>query len=240
MQEKKRRVGHFLRKGYSSRQLPEFNSMEQPPAKTRRRKNMRSEDREKQILEGAVRFFAECGFEGQTRELATRLGVSHAVIYRHFASKEDLIERVYAQVYTSRWRESWNGLIADRSLPLEERMVRFYREYADRVFEYDWVRIFISSGLKSYGLPQRYLGIIRDRVIVPAVAEMRHDLGLPERSPSEAEQELFWALHGGVFYVAIRKYIYEVGVPEDIEGTVTRTTRAFLAGIRAQMQAEGA
>ena len=132
---------------------------------TPRRKNMRRDDRDQQILEEAVRFFAECGFEGQTRELAKRLGVSHAVIYRHFDSKEALIERVYEHVYTSRWRSQWEDWVTDRSQPLEARLIRFYCDYADCVFEYEWVRIFISSGLKSYGLPERYLAIVRDRII---------------------------------------------------------------------------
>lgn len=208
---------------------------DQVPAPAPRRKNMRWEDREKQILEAAVRFFAENGFEGQTRELAKRLGVSHAVIYRHFDSKEALIERVYQHVYTSRWRSDWEALILDRSLPLEERLIRFYRAYVDCVFEYDWVRIFVSSGLKSYSLPQRYLSIIRTRVILPAAMELRHDLGLPERAPTEAEEELFWGLHGGVFYMAIRKYIYSTDVPQDAAAAVTRTVRAFMGGIKAQV-----
>lgn len=211
--------------------------MGQEPSTSRRRKNMPAEARERQILEGAVRFFAEYGLEGQTRELAMRLGVSHAVIYRHFASKEELIERVYEHIYTSRWRNEWDSLITDRSLPLDERLVRFYQEYANCVFEYEWVRIFVYSGLKSYGLPERYLSIIRSRIIRPAVVEMRHDLGLPEQLPSEPEEELFWGLHGSVFYMAIRKYIYETSIPEDVTGTVTRTVRAFLIGIRAQMHA---
>ncbi|WP_449041794.1 TetR/AcrR family transcriptional regulator [Paracoccus sp. (in: a-proteobacteria)] len=213
--------------------------MTQQTEKAPRRKNMRWEDREEHILNEAVRFFAECGFEGQTRELAKRLGLSHAAIYRHFASKEALIERVYEHVYTSRWRASWDQLIIDRSLPLEARLIRFYREYAECVFEYEWVRIFISSGLKSYGLPERYLAIIRSRVIRPAVAELRHELGLPPALPSEPEEELFWGLHGGVFYLAIRKYIYTTPVPEDIQGTVTGLVRAFLPGIRARIAAPG-
>jgi hypothetical protein len=40
--------------------------------------------------------------------------------------------------------------------------------YAKRVFDYDWVRIFVSSGLKSYGLTERYLDIIRSKKIEPA------------------------------------------------------------------------
>ncbi|PZX48578.1 TetR/AcrR family transcriptional regulator [Cereibacter changlensis] len=211
---------------------------DQVSAPAPRRKNMRWEDREKQILEAAVRFFAENGFEGQTRELAKRLGVSHAVIYRHFDSKEALIERVYQHVYTSRWRSEWEALILDRSLPLEERLIRFYRDYVDCVFEYEWVRIFISSGLKSYSLPQRYLDIILSRIIRPAVRELRHDLDLPEREPTEAEEELFWGLHGGVFYMAIRKFIYATEVPDPVEGAVTRTVRAFMGGIPSLLRAD--
>lgn len=209
--------------------------MEKTASSTSPRKNMRSVDRERQILEETVRFFAEYGFEGQTRELAKRLGVSHGVIYRHFESKQALIERVYEHVYVSRWRSRWNELIVDRSIPLEERLVQFYREYAQRVFEYEWVRIFISAGLKSYGLPERYLAIIRSRIIRPAVMELRHDLGLPDRLPSESEEELFWGLHGGVFYLAIRKYIYATNTPEDVDGTVVRTVKSFMSGIRSQI-----
>ncbi len=84
-----------------------------------RRKNMRSADREKLIVSEAVRFFAECGFEGKTRELAKRMGVSHAVIYRHFESKEALIERVYDHVYVKRWNPDWEPLVLDRSRSLQ-------------------------------------------------------------------------------------------------------------------------
>ncbi|KAA0972697.1 TetR/AcrR family transcriptional regulator [Aureimonas fodinaquatilis] len=198
---------------------------------------MRGEEREQHILEGAVRFFAECGFDGQTRELAKRLGISHAVIYRHFDSKEALIERVYEHVYTSRWQAEWQDWIIDRSQPLENRMVRFYQAYAACVFEYEWVRIFIASGLNSYGLPQRYLDIVRTRIILPAIAEMRQELNLPQHAPQEAEEELFWALHGGVFYMAIRKYIYETKVTDDVEAAVTRTVKAFFGGVPAIFRA---
>lgn len=210
--------------------------MDETAAPAPRRKNMRRDDRDQQILEEAVKFFAECGFEGQTRELAKRLGVSHAVIYRHFDSKEALIERVYEHVYTSRWRSEWEDWITDRSQKLEDRLIRFYRAYAECVFEYEWVRIFISSGLKSYGLPARYLAIVRDRIIRPAVVEARHELGLPDQLPSEAEEELFWGLHGGVFYMAIRKYIYGTGIAEDVGSAVERTVRAYLSGIPALMK----
>ncbi|NRB17035.1 MAG: TetR/AcrR family transcriptional regulator [Rhodobacteraceae bacterium] len=194
---------------------------------------MRREDREKMIISEAVRFFAECGFEGQTRELAKRMGVSHAVIYRHFDSKDALIERVYDHVYVKRWNPDWEPLVLDRSRSLQDRMTQFYIEYANRVFDYDWVRIFVSSGLKSYGLTERYLDIIRTKIIRPAALELRYevDQGSSPAVPTEEDLELFWGLHGAVFYIAIRKYVYGERVEIDIELAVTNTVSAFFNGV---------
>lgn len=199
-----------------------------------RRRNMRREDREKLIISEAVRFFAENGFEGQTRELAKRMGISHAVIYRHFASKDALIERVYDQVYVKRWNPEWEPLVLDRSRTLQDRLTQFYVEYSERVFDYDWVRIFVSSGLKSYGLTERYLGIIRTKIIRPAAMELRRKNGgvSEDITPlSNEELELFWGLHGAVFYIAIRKYVYMETVDIDVKSTIANTVRIFFKGI---------
>ena len=200
-----------------------------------RRKNMRAEEREKAIVTEAVRFFAEVGFEGQTRELAKRMGISHAVIYRHFDSKDALIERVYDHIYLRRWNPEWEPLILDRSRSLEDRLTQFYKEYAIRVFDYDWVRIFVSSGLKSYDLTGRYLSIIREKIVIPAASELRHELGRdPIRGiPDENELELFWGLHGSIFYIAIRKFVYNVAVDIDVDATVENAVRSFFHGIQS-------
>src|SRR4051794_36346756 len=145
-----------------------------------KRRNMRAADRERAILDEAIRFFAERGFEGQTRELAKRVGIAHSVIYRHFPSKEALIERVYQEVYLSRWSPDWGPLIRDRSQPLQVRLTGFYLDYVARVFEYNWVRIFVFSGMKSFGINGRYLELVRREIIDPAAIELRHELGLPD------------------------------------------------------------
>ena len=206
------------------------------PSERPRRKNMRAEEREKAIGTEAVRLFAEVGFEGQTRELAKRMGISHAVIYRHFESKDALIERVYDHIYLRRWNPDWEPLVLDRSRTLEARLTQFYKEYAARVFDYDWVRIFVSSGLKSYDLTGRYLSIIREKIIQPAAVELRIELDCPSvgETPDANELELFWGLHGSIFYIAIRKYVYNVSVEIDIDTVVEHTVRAFFNGVRAE------
>jgi len=200
-----------------------------------RRRNMRAPEREQIILNEAIRFFAEHGFEGQTRELAKRLGITHSAIYRHFPSKEALIERVYEHVYLSRWEASWGALVRDRSLPLEERLAQFYLNYVERVFDYDWVRIFVFSGLRDFGITSRYLAIVREEIIEPACIELRHELKLPPVSElplQEREIEMFWGLHGRIFYMAIRRFVYQTPTPAQLDQIVRDAARAFMAGAR--------
>ncbi|APG10218.1 AcrR family transcriptional regulator [Bradyrhizobium elkanii] len=199
---------------------------------------MRAADRERAIVDEAIRFFAEHGFEGQTRELAKRMGITHSAIYRHFPSKEALIERVYQEVYLSRWSPDWGSMIRDRSLSLEARLTRFYLDYVERVFEYNWVRIFVFSGMKSFGITGRYLDIVRREIIEPAAAELRHDLKLPDAKShplSERETELFWGLHGRIFYLAIRKFIYETPIPPDLDAIVRDAVQTFMDGAKMTM-----
>lgn len=58
-----------------------------PPSLTR----IPSDERRDRILDAALRVFAERGFHGATtRELAKAAGVSEALMFRHFPTKEDL------------------------------------------------------------------------------------------------------------------------------------------------------
>jgi AcrR family transcriptional regulator len=201
-----------------------------------RRRNMRAAERERLIVDEAIRFFAERGFDGEMRELAIRIGIAHSAIYRHFPSKEALIERVYQEVYLSRWSPGWGALIRDRTLPLEARLTGFYLDYVARVFEYNWVRIFVFSGMKSFGITGRYLEMVRREIIEAAASELRHELGLPDTRAcplSERETEMIWGLHGRIFYLAIRKFIYETPIPRDLDAVVRDAVTSFLEGARA-------
>lgn len=202
----------------------------------RGRKNMPAAEREKVILESAIRFFAEHGFEGQQRELAKRIGITHSAIYRHFPSKEALVERVYEHVYLGSWQKHWGDLIQDRSRPLEARLIQFYSEYIDHIFRFDWVRIFIFAGLKSFDISERYLAMVMKTVGTPALLEAREEFGFasPDAPIGWREQELFWGLHGRIFYMAIRKFVYRMPIPPDEERpvVVSDAVRQFILGTR--------
>jgi AcrR family transcriptional regulator len=198
------------------------------------RQRLKPADRESMIVAGAVRFFAEVGFEGQTRELARRLGITQPLLYRYFPSKSALIERVYREFFVTRLDPQSEAELIDRTIPLRERLTRFYLAYARRTLTYEWVRIYMFSGLKGVGLNPRYQKLLRERVFTPVIREIRAEIGLPppsERALTDSEVEHVYALHASIFYLGVRKWIYGMDPPEDLEQGVANRVAAFLDGV---------
>ncbi|MCQ9157207.1 TetR/AcrR family transcriptional regulator [Acidomonas methanolica] len=199
----------------------------------RKRRRLDPEDREREIVDGAVAFFAEVGFDGGLRDLAKRLGITHQNLFRYFPTKEALIDRVYEEVYLGRWQVEWEVLLADRSIALEQRLTQFYRAYLQAIFRYDWVRIFVFAGLKGVGITQRYLELVQARVVEPLARELRVTTGLPDTTEVPLlpeETEMAWGLHGELFYLAVRRWVYEMKVPDDLDTVVRVAVVRFLAG----------
>lgn len=60
---------------------------------------LNANDRRSQILAAALDVFAELGFHGaRTRDLAEKAGVSEALLFRHFPTKEDLIRAILESI----------------------------------------------------------------------------------------------------------------------------------------------
>lgn len=204
------------------------------------RQHLPAAEREQQIVEAAATFFAEHGFEGQTRELAKTMGITHSAIFRYFPSKEALIERVYDHVFLARWDANWKAQIADRSRTLQNRLEQFYIEYANRIFDAQWMRIFMFAGLKGHPMTDRYVSLVRNQLIKPVCGELRAELKLPSLTdvPMTArEEEAFWALHGAMFYLGIRTFIYEVRSHQDRTETIRDQVQIFLSGAPAVLRA---
>jgi AcrR family transcriptional regulator len=198
-----------------------------------KRRRLDPEDREREIIDGAVAFFAEVGFDGGLRDLAKRLGITHQNLFRYFPTKEALIDRVYEEVYLGRWQVEWEVLLADRAIALEQRLMQFYRSYLQAIFRYDWVRIFVFAGLKGVGITQRYLELVHARVVEPLARELRVATGLPDTGEVPLlpeETELAWGLHGELFYLAVRRWVYDMKVPDDLDMVVRVAVVKFLAG----------
>jgi TetR/AcrR family transcriptional regulator len=69
---------------------------------------MPGEDRRRQLLRVAVESFAQNGFSGtKTKDIAAAAGVSEAILFRHFASKEDLYHAILDEKEATMGGERW-------------------------------------------------------------------------------------------------------------------------------------
>lgn len=208
------------------------------------RQRLSTAERERQIVDSAIQFFTERGLDGQTRDLAQQIGITHPLLYHYFPSKRDLIERVYQEVYLDRWKPEWESMLDDRTMTLQDRLTRFYTDYATTILTKDWVRILLYSALSDGFIPGKYMGLLSEKLFPRIVRETRHHLGLRRRSaPTEAERELVWGLHGGVFYIGIRRWLYNLEMPEDLPATLADRVRAYMLAapeVHARASAQGA
>jgi AcrR family transcriptional regulator len=206
------------------------------PPKSAPKKRLSGPQREEHITQEAIKFFAEVGFGGDTRELAKRLGVTQSLLYKYFPNKEALINRVFEVVYMGRWSPFWESVIQDRTLPLSERLTRLYTEYAKAALTRDWVRIFMFSGLRGEDINRKYLAILRKRILEPIAIELRHEMGLPtiEELPLlSSEVELVWSINSRVFYFGQRQWIFDVPLEDDLNEMISITIEHFIAGARS-------
>lgn len=195
------------------------------------RRRLSPEEREKMLLDEATLFFAEKGFEANIRDLAIQCGVSQALIYKYFSSKEQLVERVYQTTFLKRWRPEWNTILADRSKPIRERLLEFYKSYVDAIDDFVWIRIVLHSGLSHNGLTGRYIREHLEPLITKVAAELFHSSTRRPGKPSQTEIEHVWALHSTFIYYLIRKDVFGTATLEDRHAFIEATVDRFLAGV---------
>jgi len=211
----------------------------QPDAIQPRKQRVKREDRERQITEEAIKFFAQVGFSGETRELARRIGVNQSVLYRFFENKESLIERVYQEIFITSWNPYWDKLLADRSKCLLDRLIEYYIPYSHNVITYEWVRLFLFAGLRGTDLNLRLIEYINLHVLYPIVRELRFELGISSNkksSISEIEKELVAGINADIFYLGVRKYVYGEVFTEEIDLLVKAKVTAGYYGAKEALR----
>lgn len=198
-----------------------------------RARRLPPEEREQRIVSGAIAYFAQHGLDAQMRDLAVHLGVTHPLLYRYFATKEALIERVYEEFYATRWQSRWDDLLRESTLPLTERLTQFYVAYIDALEDGPWLRIFAFSGLQNQRASQNYMASIRARVIQPVAAGLQAAALVPSGIPDATAVELAWALHGELCFGPICNRLLGLGMgrltPDKVQQRVTECLEGRLA-----------
>jgi AcrR family transcriptional regulator len=177
------------------------------------RRRLSTAERERQIVDGAIRFFSDRGLGGQLRDLAKDIGVTHALLYHYFPTKQALIDRVYVELFEGLWKPEWERMLDNPKIDAQTKLSNFYSAYAHGILAREFVRIMVFSGLSDHYIPDRFFELLRSRLFPRLIRETRRHCGVTSRAkPTERELEYLMGLHGGIFYIGIRRSIYEQAV----------------------------
>ena len=163
------------------------------------RKRLSQEERRRQIINVAIAHFASKGFKGATtRAIASAAGVSEAIIFRHFATKEDLYDAIINFTVDRRlkvWEQEDNPNRTDDLETLLHQFACFYiqRNRKDPTF----IRLMMYSALEDHKFREKFFAIYTSprmkairRAIEEGIVQGRYrnvDVQLTLRS-------FFWAL----------------------------------------------
>ena len=117
-------------------------------------------DRRRQIIEVAMALFSAKGFEGTTtREISRAAGVSEAIIFRHFATKDDL----YAAIIDFIIQEHCEQFFAKLTQAMDKRDdATLFESLAFRILETHreepaLLRLLLFSSLEGHKLSQLFM-----------------------------------------------------------------------------------
>lgn len=198
---------------------------------------MHGEERRQQLLAVAVDVFARQGFGGtKTKDIAAAAGVSEAILFRHFASKEDLYHAILdakedkhgapeflATLRTFADRRDDAGLFNC----VASSILCNFRE--DPAFH----RLMLYASLEGHLLA----GLFHERFGVPIADYLRRYVILRQKEGAFRKGNPHIAvmfLMGSVVHFAMVRHVFRVGKPGLSEDTVVREmVDLALAGLAA-------
>jgi AcrR family transcriptional regulator len=197
---------------------------------------MRGDARREQLLRVALGIFASKGFRGTTtKEIAAAAGVTEALIFRYFPTKDALYEA------TLWWRIDAFGF-ADKMLVLREIAERrddegLLRAIAKGMLEFhstnvDLLRLMFYAGLENHALAEAF----RERHIRPFndflaeyIATRQREGAFRDVDPPVAVRLIL----GMPFHHSIQKNLFQCNlVPVSDEEAVESFVRIALGGLR--------
>ena len=196
-------------------------------------KYLRWGDRERNIIEKSIEYFSQHGFDASTRDVASYIGITQSLLYRYFASKQALIDRVYKEVFILTWKTEWETIIKNRTKPLRVRLVEYLDDYCNTILTRDWVRLFLFGALAETTINKDFIGRLHERIFMAILNEIYFDnnIALPRSDQNKRlDVEIVWGFHSSFFYIGVRRWVYNLPVPADLGPVIRARVGAFLDG----------
>ncbi len=201
------------------------------------RRRLPAEERAAALVDRAAEAFATHGFALTTRALAAECGVTQALLYKYFASKEALIEAVLESRFLSD-RPGPDVAALQGDGPLDARIGAFYADFVSRGAPVN-LRLFLRAALDGLNLPTRFAGRLDRNMLRPVLNALRAEIGLPPvDGPLPPEQrEIAMMLHGAIVFTLIRCEIYRIEFPFSHADLVRLHARLWTPGALAALRA---
>jgi len=205
--------------------------------KNRGRCRMSREDRRRQLIKVAVKFFSEFGFQGaSTKSIAEAAGVTEAVIYHHFSTKEELYSAILDyNLQQSGTREWINEL---HELANANRDEALFRSVARKILEAyrknpDFQRLMFRAAIENHDfsmLSHRKVGLPIYEFLRDYIARRQREGAFRKCDPGVA----VFALVALPSYFGIVSQIFRIKVVKASHEDVLNTaTDLILNGIAA-------
>ena len=162
--------------------------------RTRKQLDILKEERKSQIMEVAIKLFAENGFHATSiGQVAAEAGISKGLVYNYFESKEAMLKEALDQEF----REIDEAIAhADRSNPVNylKELLNVYFQTLRQDFTYHKLLMQISLNLNQFPFYEGYMAQ-RYEDYYQLLCELLKEMGLP--NPKD-EARLLAALLDGI------------------------------------------
>jgi len=200
-----------------------------------------ADERRKQLIEVSIDLFSRKGFAGTTtKEIAAAAGVTEAIIFRHFATKQDLytaiVERMCSRDETADWLRGAESLMERDD---DEGLLRYLLKgildftQADRRYE----RLILFAALEGNELALMHHNATSwiGKSVLEYIARRQRQGAIISADP----QLVLSAVVGAVKFYAARKYLFGCGDEANDERAIEDLVRIFVNGIRTGKTVEG-
>ncbi len=197
---------------------------------------MSGEDRRRQLIEIAIDLFSQRGFGGTTtREIACAAGVTEAIIFRHFATKQDLYEAILDHTRSATGHEKWQDEVqASMDRDDDESL---FRLIVSRILEIHrteprFERLMLHASLEGHELAVMH----RNQIMASIGARFRAYVERRQRAGALREcdpKTIIFAIVGMAQAFGMQKYMYRLSEPLQSDEEMTDAFASILMnGVR--------
>jgi TetR/AcrR family transcriptional regulator len=203
-----------------------------------------AEERKRQLIEVAIDLFSKKGFGGTTtKEIAAAAGVNEAIIFRHFATKQQLYAAIIDhKINNPQLQESFAGLLAlmegddDEAVFgwLISKIIEIYRD--DPRFE----RLMMFAALEGHEI-----AVMHHNMVSPFLEALRNYIDRRQKEGALIEGQSFLVILsvvGVAKQYAMGKYLFPSKMlcgSEDDSEVSSLLTGVVLNGLRTKTKGKG-